>query len=151
MIQMLFPALLIYLISSLNTRTLVHWSFFFALEIARKSTGTSLYPWKYALEILEDSGLLATKPVNFPMESNLRLSRDEGPLLSDPTSYRHLIGRLLYLTITRPDLVFSVQVLSQFMDKPRQPHLDAAHRVIWYIKMAPSQGLLFPASSDFKL
>jgi hypothetical protein len=64
------------------------------------------------------------------MESNLRLSRDEGPLLFAPTSYRHLIGRLLYLTITRPDLVFFVQVLSQFMDKPRQPHLDAAHRVI---------------------
>jgi hypothetical protein len=65
--------------------------------------------------------------------------------------YRRLVGRLLYLTITRPNLVYSIQVLSQFMSQPRQPHLDAANKVFHYIKSAPSLGLFFPASSDFKL
>jgi hypothetical protein len=57
----------------------------------------------------------------------LKLSKDEGVLLSDATSYRRLVGRLIYLTITRPDLAFSVQILNQFMDKPRQPHREATH------------------------
>ena len=95
--------------------------------------------------------LLACKPSKFPMDSNLRLSKHEGLLLDDPTPYRRLVGRLLYLTITRPDLVYSIQVLSQFMSQPRQPHLDAANKVLHHIKSAPSLGLFFPASSDFKL
>jgi hypothetical protein len=68
---------------------------------------------KYALEILDDSGLLACKPSKFPMDSNLRLSKHEGLLLDNPTPYRQLTSRLLYLTITRP--VYSIQVLSQFI------------------------------------
>jgi hypothetical protein len=63
---------------------------------------------KYTLEILEDASLLASKPASFPMESNLKLSRISGELLPNPTSYRRLVGRLLYLTITRPDISFSV-------------------------------------------
>ena len=55
------------------------------------------------------------------------------------------------MTITRPNLAFSVHILSQFMDKPRQPHLEAAHRVLRYIKQAPAQGLIFSAKSDFHL
>ncbi|XP_059446507.1 uncharacterized mitochondrial protein AtMg00810-like [Corylus avellana] len=85
------------------------------------------------------------------METNLKLSRTHGELLTDPTSYRRSVGRLLYLTITRPDISYSVQILSQFMDCPRQPHLDAANRVLRYIKNASGQGLFYPSSSKIHL
>ena len=85
------------------------------------------------------------------MEQNLKLSKDEGVLLSDATSYRRLVGRLINLIVTRPDLAFSIQILSQFMDKPRQPHLEASHRVLRYMKNSPAQGLIFSAKSDFHL
>jgi len=143
------------LIGTLNDRfrlkDLGDLKFFLGLEITRSTKGISVSQRKYCLEILQDTGFLASKPVNFSMEQNLKLSHEVGYLLSDATSYRILIGRLLYLTITRPDLAYSVQTLSQFMDSPRQPHLDAAHRVLRYLKTAPGQGLFFPAVSDFKL
>ena len=58
---------------------------------------------------------------------------------------------MLYLTITQPDISYSVQTLGQLMDKPRQPHLDAFHRVLRYIKTSPAQGLMFPVNSDLQL
>jgi hypothetical protein len=85
------------------------------------------------------------------MEQNLKLSSKDGVSLDDPSSYRRLVGRLIYLTITRPDLAFAVQHLSQFMQDPRQPHLDAAHRLLRYIKHSPGQGILFPSYSDLRL
>jgi hypothetical protein len=80
--------------------------YFLGLKIARSIKGIYVNQRKYALEVLEDSGLLAAKPIKFPMEQNLKLSKDEGDLLSNST--RRLVGRLLYLTLTRPDLAFSI-------------------------------------------
>ncbi|XP_077237143.1 putative mitochondrial protein AtMg00240 [Tasmannia lanceolata] len=85
------------------------------------------------------------------MEQNLQLNSTHGDVLPDPSTYRRLIGRLIYLTLTRPDIAFSVQALSQFMATPRQPHLDAAHRLLRYIKQSPGQGILLSFSINTQL
>ncbi|XP_057975989.1 uncharacterized mitochondrial protein AtMg00810-like [Malania oleifera] len=125
--------------------------YFLGLEVARSSNGIFLCQRKYTLDVLQDTGFLGSKPIAFPMTQYLKLSRFEGDLLSDPLQYRRLIGRLLYLTITRPDIAFSVQTLAQFMDTPRLPHLHATHRVLRYLKSSPGRGIFFPAHSSLKL
>ncbi|XP_039123289.1 pentatricopeptide repeat-containing protein At2g33680-like [Dioscorea cayenensis subsp. rotundata] len=89
--------------------------------------------------------------VKIPLDQNLRLYKEDGKLIDDPSIYRRLIGRLMYLTLTRLDLSYSIQLLSQFMDKLRDAHLIAAHKVIRYIKIAPVQGLFYPSSSTLQL
>jgi hypothetical protein len=111
--------------------------FFLGLEIARSIAGISICWCKFALDILSDTGHLASKPSAFPMDSNAKFSASDGELLDDPKSYSRLIGRLLYLTITRLDLTFVVHTLSQFMQAPRKPHLDAIFHILRYIKATP--------------
>lgn len=85
------------------------------------------------------------------MDANIQLSLDDGELISDSTGYRRLIGRLLYLTITRPDLTYAVNKLSQFVSKPRTSHMEATLKVLKYIKGTIGQGLFYKNESDLKL
>lgn len=125
--------------------------YFLGIEIARHFARISLTQRKYSLEILEDSGYLGCKPVAFPMDFKLRLSKDVADPLPDASSYRCLIGHLLYLIITHPDFSYLVYILAQFMAKPCQSHLDTAYRVLQYIKGTPAQGIFFSASSSTQL
>lgn len=103
---------------------------------------------KYALEVLEDAGLLGYKPVKTLTEHNAKLSKYDGDVLHDPSSYSRLIGRLLYLTITRLDITFVVHKLSQYMSKPRRPNIVATHRILQYLKNEPGKGIFFSSSVE---
>jgi hypothetical protein len=85
------------------------------------------------------------------MEQQHDLARVEGPLYDDPEQYRRLVGRLIYLTITRPELSYVVHTLAQFMKAPCVPHWQAALRVLHYLKSHPGQGLFLSARSPLRL
>ncbi|KAK3037908.1 hypothetical protein RJ639_031799 [Escallonia herrerae] len=140
-----------FLLKRFRIKDLRDLKYFLGIEFSRSKKGIFMFQKKYALDILQDSGLLGVRPDKFPMEQNLKLTPTDGILLSDPTKYRRLVGRLIYLTVTRPDIVYSVRTLSQFMHEPRKPHWNAAIRILKYIKGNPGQGLLFPSTNNLAL
>ena len=81
----------------------------------------------------------------------MKLSNEQGELLQNPSPYCRLVGRLICLTITRPDIMFVVHTLSQFMHALRKPHLDATMRVLRYLKSSPGQCILYLAMSSLSL
>ncbi|KAJ9546310.1 hypothetical protein OSB04_018853 [Centaurea solstitialis] len=132
--------------------------FFLGIEILKTDSGLCMSQRKYCLELLADYGYLGCKPINTPMDMNLVVtdsvesaSKNKDNLLSDISGFQKLIGRLIYLLATRPDISFAVHCLSQFMHSPRKSHLNLALRVLRYLKKSPGKGILFTPSSDFKL
>ncbi|KAL3379683.1 hypothetical protein AABB24_000409 [Solanum stoloniferum] len=134
--------------------------YFLGIEFTRSTTGTLMHQRKYALELISEVGMSAAKPAGTPIDINVKLTsklydehvnknQDESndPLV-DQTMYQSLIGKLLYLNMTWPDISFSTQTLRQFLQQPKKSHLDAALRVVRYLKRQPGQGLLLSSESN---
>ncbi|RVX18783.1 Retrovirus-related Pol polyprotein from transposon TNT 1-94 [Vitis vinifera] len=95
-----------HLFTHFQTKDLGKLKYFLGIEIAQSSSGVVLSQRKYALDILEETGMLDCKPVDTPMDPNVKLVPGQGEPLGDPGRYRRLVGKLNYLTITRPDISF---------------------------------------------
>lgn len=126
-------------------------NYFLRLEISCSQKGIFLSQRHYTLQLLEDTDSMACKPVTLPMDPKARLCSFQGELLDDASMYRRLVGRLLYLTISRPGITFAVHKLSKFVLQSRKPHLNDIHHLLQYVKATPGQSLLFSAHSSFQL
>ena len=125
--------------------------YFLGLEIARNSSGIHISQRKYASEIVQEAGLLGCKPVVTPIEQNVKFMPDTSEPLKNPTYYRKLIGKLIYLTITRPDLTYAVSILTQFMEKPCKNHMEAVLRVIKNVKGDIGLCLFMSSNTDLRI
>ncbi|XP_019267541.1 PREDICTED: uncharacterized protein LOC109244840 [Nicotiana attenuata] len=135
------------------------------IEFARSSQGILMHQRKYTLELISETGLGAAKPAITPLDFNVKLTTKEydiyankGKEVTDEdeeqpalNSYQRLIGKLLYLTMTRPDIAFSVQTLSQFLQKPKKSHMEAALKIMRYLKQQPGQGVLLSSKNNTEI
>ncbi|XP_035842124.1 uncharacterized protein LOC110922450 [Helianthus annuus] len=128
--------------------------YFLGIEVLYDKDDVCLNQRKYCLELLNEFGLLGCKPVSTPIEQSfVVLSKTEkNPiLLKDVTNFQKLIGKLIYLSLTRPDISYAVQFLSQFMHSPTESHLQVALRLLRYLKSCPGRGLRFKSDSGLEL
>uniref|UniRef100_A0A2N9G7D2 Integrase catalytic domain-containing protein n=1 Tax=Fagus sylvatica TaxID=28930 RepID=A0A2N9G7D2_FAGSY len=141
----------LFLHQQFEMKDLGHLSYFLGLEVSSDSTGYYLSQAKYASDLLSRAGLTDTKVVSTPLEMNARLTPLDGTPLSDATLYRQLVGSLVYLTVTRPDIAHAVHLVSQFLSAPHSTHYAAVLHILRYIKGTMFHGLHFSAHSTLDL
>nr|GEY86901.1 uncharacterized mitochondrial protein AtMg00810-like [Tanacetum cinerariifolium] len=117
--------------------------YYLGIEFIRNSKRMVMTERNYALDLIEHACMVNVKHERTPLDPNIKLTHDFETPLSDPSSYRTLIGKLIYLTISRPEIAFAAQLLSQFSQSLTISHMQALHRVLRYIKLSPGQGLFF--------
>ncbi|GKB37409.1 ribonuclease H-like domain-containing protein [Tanacetum coccineum] len=118
--------------------------YFMGIEVLETPNGICLSKRKYCLELIDEFGILASKPSYIPIQPNIYLSsesKDDDPLLENINDYQKLIGKLIYLTTTRTDIAYIVSCLSQFMHCPLKSHLKIALKIIRYLKSSPGKGI----------
>ena len=123
-------------------------SYFSGIEVTKSAKGYYISQSKYTQDFIARSGLTDNRTVATPMELHLQLRPDDGIPLEDPSRYRHLVGSLVYLTVTRPDLAHAVHILSQSVSAPTSVHYGHLLRVLRYLQDTASRGLFYSRSSS---
>ncbi|GJT14178.1 retrovirus-related pol polyprotein from transposon TNT 1-94 [Tanacetum coccineum] len=125
-------------------------NFFLGLQIKQMEDGIFFNQSKYIKEMLKKFGLEDSKPMKTPMSFDTKLTKDEECESVDSTKYRGMIGSLLYLTASRPDIMFSVCLCARFQEAPKTSHLEAVKRIFRYIKGTTHLGLWYPKGTDIE-
>ncbi|XP_019252911.1 PREDICTED: uncharacterized protein LOC109231730 [Nicotiana attenuata] len=125
--------------------------YFLGLEIIQQPQGFLMCQHKFTSDLLEEFHCDHFTPVNTPLDHSIKLSSAMGESLSDPSIYRRIVGKLNFLCHTRPDIAYSVQHLSQFLQAPQVPHMLATIHILRYLMKAPDLDIFLPKSTDFSL
>ena len=108
-------------------------TYFLGFEVHHQASGIFVNQHKYIQDLITLTGLKDTSSVDTPMEVNVKYRKDEVDLLDDPTLYWRLVGSLIYLTTTQPDISYVVHQVIQFMTSPQHLHLAAVRLIIRYL------------------
>jgi len=141
----------LYLDTTFKIKDLGFVSYFLGLEVLQSSHGLILTQRKFTMDLLQEFDCAHCSAVVAPLDYTFKLQQNEGDLYSEPAQYRKLVGKLNFLTHTRPDIAFAVQHLSQFMQTPQVPHFQAAIYVLRYLKAQPTLGVLLHHDPTFSL
>jgi hypothetical protein len=125
--------------------------FFLGFQIKQLKEGTFISQTKYTLDMLKKFDMANAKPINTPMPSNGHLDLNEKGKAVDPKVYHFMIGSLLYLCASRPDIILSVYMCARFQANLKECHLVAIKRILRYLVHTPNIGLWYPKGSKFNL
>ncbi|GAU29997.1 hypothetical protein TSUD_160820 [Trifolium subterraneum] len=125
--------------------------YFLGVEVTQSEHGIMISQQKYAKEILARFGMEACNSVGSPIVPGNKLTKDENGKLVDATKYKQMVGCLMYLLATRPDLAYSVCLIARYMDKPTEIHSAAAKRILRYLKGSISLGVLYKRGKNQEL
>ena len=125
--------------------------YFLGLEVLQRSDGVFISQKKYALEVLQRFGMDKSNSVHNPIVPGFKLVKDEGGVKVDKTYYKQIMGSLIYLAATRPNMMFVVSLISRYMENPTKLHLQAAKRVLRYLKGITGFGIFYKKGGDDEL
>ena len=131
-----------FLHSQFHTKDLGMLRHFLGIEVMRSKHRIFLSQRKYMFDLSSDTKKLGVKPCNSTMAPGIHLTR-EGETFENPEKYRRLVGKLNYFTVTRPDIAYSVSVVSQYMSSPTVDHWAVVEKILCYLKGASRRGILY--------
>ncbi|KAL6318435.1 hypothetical protein AAG906_041201 [Vitis piasezkii] len=117
--------------------------YFLGIEVARSKRGIFLSQRKYVLDLLSETGMLDCRPADTPVVQNHGLREFPNQTPTNKERYQRLVGKLIYLSHTRPDIAYAVSLVSQFMHCPSEDHMSAVVRILWYLKSSLGRGPMF--------
>ncbi|XP_024196341.1 uncharacterized mitochondrial protein AtMg00810-like [Rosa chinensis] len=126
-------------------------TFFLGLQVRQMNTGLFLSQTKYAENLIKKFGLESNKTVSNPMSTTTKLHEDQEGKSVDPTLFRSMIGSLLYLTASRPDISYSVGVCARFQANPKESHLTVVKRIIRYISGTVNCGIFYTFDTNVEI
>ncbi|KAL6311476.1 hypothetical protein AAG906_012064 [Vitis piasezkii] len=122
--------------------------YFLGMKVGRTKEGIVVTQRKYVLDLLQETGMLGCKPVDTPMDPIGKIDKDNDSHPTDKDRYQRLVGKLIYLTHTRPDIGFAVSMVSRYMNNPTERHMKVVYRILQYLKKSPGRGLYFKKTSS---
>ncbi|CAN1334246.1 Retrovirus-related Pol polyprotein from transposon TNT 1-94 [Linum perenne] len=125
--------------------------FFLGLQVQQLSSGIFIHQTNYTQNLLTKFSFDRAKSASTPMATTTKLTKDESADSTDPTHFRALIGSLLYLTASQPDILFAVCLCARFQANPKASHLSALKRILRYLLSTKDYGLWYPSSESFDL
>ena len=140
-----------YLSWEFEIKDLEPFKYFLGIEVLWSRQGIFLSQRKYTSDLLKEVGMLACKPIDTPVAENVKLGNFPDQIPTNKEQYQRLVGRLMYLAHTRPDLAYSLSFVSQYMHSPSEEHMEAVLHILQYLKSSLGKGLMFTKGANFTI